>query len=407
MLKNKKKINKTYFQKLTQDLQQRGTAMPQLIVDVDALTQNIGQVVQMLARSKTFNSQQIQPRLVVKSLACIELLQFVVEQFQTHGLSCERFMVFHAVHLDAVLQAFPDADILLGKPMPAKVVTDFYANFPHYRQSNIQWLVDSTARLQQYLEITKQHSKQYNLQLKVNIEIDVGLHRGGVTTDDEMRQLLKCLTENPQHLRFTGLMGYDAHVAKIPTILQSMDESYQQSQTTYQNYQQLIKAEFPTLWQEDLCFNGAGSPTFALHCQRTVCNDISFGSMLLKPSDFDLNTLQRFQPALWIATPVLKVLPFSQIPGLPMLDRLPHRKQAVFVYGGYWMADYHFPQGATPHALYGRSSNQEMVQIPKNSVTVDDYVFLRPHQSEAVIPQFSMIYAYQAGQFQAWQTLRE
>ena len=407
MLKNKKKINKTYFQKLTQDLQQQGTAMPQLIVDVDALTQNIGQVVQMLARSKTFNSQQLQPRLVVKSLACIELLQIIVKQFQTQGLSCDRFMVFHAVHLDAVLQAFPDADILLGKPMPAKVVTDFYANFPHYRQSNIQWLVDSTARLQQYLEITKQHSKQYNLQLKVNIEIDVGLHRGGVTTDDEMRQLLKCHTENTQSLRFTGLMGYDAHVAKIPTVLQSMDVSYQQSQTIYQNYQQLIKAEFPTLWREDLCFNGAGSPTFALHCQRTVCNDISFGSMLLKPSDFDLNTLQKFQPALWVATPVLKVLPFSQIPGLPMLDRLPHRKQAVFVYGGYWMADYHYPQGATPHALYGRSSNQEMVQIPKNSVAVDDYVFLRPHQSEAVIPQFSMIYAYQAGLFQAWQTLRE
>lgn len=407
MLKNKKKINKTYFQKLTQDLQQQGTAMPQLIVDVDALTQNIRQVVQMHARSKTFNSQQIQPRLVVKSLACIELLQIIVKQFQTQGLSCDRFMVFHAVHLDAVLQAFPDADILLGKPMPAKVVTDFYANFPQYQQANIQWLVDSTARLQQYLEITKQQSKQYNLQLKVNIEIDLGLHRGGVTTDSEMRQLLQLIDANPQHLQFTGLMGYDAHVAKIPTVLQSMDVSYQQSQTIYQNYQQLIKAEFPILWREDLCFNGAGSPTFALHCQRTVCNDISFGSMLLKPSDFDLKTLQNFQPVLWIATPVLKVLPFSQIPGFPMLDRLPHRKQAGFVYGGYWMADYHYPQGARPHALYGRSSNQEMVQIPKNSVVVDDYVFLRPHQSEAVIPQFSRLFAYQAGQFQQWETLRE
>ena len=129
--------------------------------------------------------------------------------------------------------------------------------------------------------------------------------------------------------------------------------------------------------------------------------------MLLKPSDFDLKTLQNFQPVLWIATPVLKVLPFSQIPGFPMLDRLPHRKQAVFIYGGYWMADYHFPQGATPHALYGRSSNQEMVQIPKNSVAVDDYVFLRPHQSEAVIPQFSSLFAYQSGHFQQWKTLRE
>jgi hypothetical protein len=60
--------------------------------------------------------------------------------------------------------------------------------------------------------------------------------------------------------------------------------------------------------------------------------------MLLKPTDFDLATLDDFQPALWIATPVLKKLTRTQIPELSLLDRLYRNQLALFVYCGYWMA---------------------------------------------------------------------
>ncbi len=61
---------------------------------------------------------------------------------------------------------------------------------------------------------------------------------------------------------------------------------------------------------EHTCWNGGGSPSFSFHCQQSVCNEVlSFGSMLLKPADFELKNLHAFQSALWIATPVLKVLP--------------------------------------------------------------------------------------------------
>lgn len=56
-------------------------------------------------------------------------------------------------------------------------------------------------------------------------------------------------------------------------------------------------------------------------------------------------------------------------------------------------ADYVYPKGAHPHLLYGRSSNQELVNVSKTTqIDVDDYVFLRPTQSEAIIPAiFSFI----------------
>ncbi len=70
--------------------------------------------------------------------------------------------------------------------------------------------------------------------------------------------------------------------------------------------------------------------------------------------------------------------------------------------------DYIYPANSRPHSLYGRSSNQEMLLVPKScDIAVDDYVFLRPRQSEAIIPQFANLYAYADGQFQTWRCLRE
>ena len=74
---------------------------------------------------------------------------------------------------------------------------------------------------------------------------------------------------------------------------------------------------------------------------------------LLNQGDIDQQSLAELQGALWIATPMLKVLHYSQLPDL------------------------------------------ELLLVPK-SCEIDraDYVFLRPTQSEAVIPQFAPLSAY-------------
>jgi len=341
---------------------------------------------------------QLNPRLVVKSLASLPLLKLASEKLNT-----QRFMLFHLPHIANISAAFPQADILFGKPMPIHAVEQFYQAV-HDQQPDIQWLMDDLGRLQQYLQL----AQWFNIRLHVNIEIDVGLHRGGVQNPQQFRALLKLIQQHSAHLKFTGLMGYDAHVAKLPKFLKSAEKSYQQSQKSYQQYQDIIRQQFPGLWHEHLCFNGGGSPTFMQHCEYSVCNDLAFGSLLLKPGDFDLASLAELQCALWIATPVLKILRHSQLPGLELLNRFPHKYKALFVYGGYWQADYIYPEKSKLHSLYGRSSNQEMLLVPKScEIDRDDYVFLRPTQSEAIIPQFAQLYAYAEGKFEAWESFRE
>ena len=52
------------------------------------------------------------------------------------------------------------------------------------------------------------------------------------------------------------------------------------------------------------------------------------------------------------------------------------------------------PPDMAPHGLYGLSSNQQLMTVGRDScVAVDDYVFFRPIQSEAVLLQFGALLA--------------
>ena len=156
--------------------------------------------------------------------------------------------------------------------------------------------------------------------------------------------------------------------------------------------------------------NMAGSPTFGLYTDTDLANEIAAGSALVKPSDFDLPILKDFLPASFIATPAIKVSNGVRLPGLEYANRAlgkPKSGKTVFLHGGYWKADPVHPGGLKYSNLFGRSSNQEMLVAPKNSsLKVDDFVFLRPTQSEAVFLQFPKIAVFSGGDIvDQWQPL--
>jgi len=121
-----------------------------------------------------------------------------------------------ASHLDE------EVDVLMGKPMPIKTATYFYTNykqdasrFDSYKQ--VQWLVDSEKRIQEYIEL----AKSLRQKLRLNLEIDVGLHRGGFGNIDQLKRGLELISQNKNLVTFSGLMGYDAHVTKLPAVVRS------------------------------------------------------------------------------------------------------------------------------------------------------------------------------------------
>ncbi|OJJ18667.1 hypothetical protein BKI52_23965 [marine bacterium AO1-C] len=396
-------MNDSYFQQLNQTLRSYKRAIPSLMIDLDRLDHNLATLQSMITPDTNF-------RIVVKSLPSIPLLDYVMEKSKTN-----RLMVFHQPFLSTLAQHYGSKiDILLGKPMPVQTIRYFYETLD--KQSNfqppqqLQWLIDTKARLHQYLEL----AKTLNQKLLINVEIDIGLHRGGLGKLEALRTVLQAIADNPEHLTFTGFMGYDPHIAALPKALRSPKKSFRLANDFYKSCIALVQQDFPELWNKNLTFNGAGSPTLAFHqTDASAPNEVAAGSGLVKPTHFDIPTLKDFKPACFIATPILKKM---QGTTLPMLEKFkgvmnvfkPAFKQSYFIYGGYWKADYCYPPKTSVNTIFGASTNQSMVNTSaKVALEVDDFIFLRPSQSEFVFLQFGDMLAFRDGKVvEEWEVLK-
>ena len=362
-----------YFVTLSQALRKAGLAHPVLVIDQRRLDQNIATARETLAPKK------LPLRIVVKSLPAQGLIDHVAR-----GMATERFMVFNGAMLQT-MAARPGADLLLGKPLPAAEFAEILARIGPEPMGRIQWLIDTPQRLKAYAEI----AKAAGVPLRTSFEIDVGLHRGGFPDVQALARALAQARELPG-VSVEGLMGYDPHVPAMS----DPDAAYAQSQD---RYRAAIAALRKSVGDKPLTLNGAGSPTYAFHAKGTVANEVSVGSAFVKPGHFDVPGLARHIPAAFIATPVIKALDRMRLPGnewlsgpLNFMD--PNTKRAFFIYGGNWLATPLSPPGLEFSTLFGRSSNQELLTgSDKVTLKPDDYVFLRPTQSEALFLQFGDI----------------
>lgn len=378
-----------YFENLSHVLKQNRFSKPTLIVDKGSLNHNISTLKRHIGNRHHY-------RIVVKSLPSIPLLEHISQTTNTN-----RFMVFDEAFLTRILAHFENADVLLGKPLPALGAKKVLEKLSPEIGSSIRWLVDNRQRLENYLQLATQRKQA----LRVNLEIDVGLHRGGFSSDQTLTEALTTIKNSP-FLEFDGFMGYEPHVVKVPG---NASSHLAKSLEIYHHNIDIAKNILGNDFPENPIFNTAGSPSYQMHTQlsssESQCNELSAGSCLIKPLDFDLPSLADHQPASFIATPILKALDQTDIPGVNGLGDVmawwnPNLKRSLFTYGGYWKAQPVSPEGLSYNPLYGRSSNQEMINASmKNPLKMNDWIFLRPTQSESVLLQFGDIAVYDGNNF--------
>lgn len=378
-----------YFLAMQKALIDANIAQPTMVVDKNRLNANIDQVMSDLPDGMGY-------RIVAKSLPSLNLLRHVRERSGT-----DRLMTFNQPMLLALSQEMPEASQLVGKPLPAQAARNYFAELPQESteaKDKIQWLVDTPERLDQYAAIAEANGTN----LAINIELDVGLHRGGMEPGDDLNGMLEKLRQS-NRLEFAGYMGYEPHLSALPTALGWRDRAKNGAWDVYTEALKSAKAVFDEAKVAAATRNAAGSPTYRLYNDTNIANEISVGSALVKPTNFDTDLLEPFQPASFIATPVIKTSDETRIPGLEFADSAkkamdPNLDKTVFIYGGHWLAHPEDPPGLSYNSTFGRSSNQEMLNGGDNiNLKPDDFVFLRPTQSEAVFLQFGDIAVYENG----------
>tara|TARA_R110000787_G_scaffold127824_5_gene239441 strand:- start:85925 stop:87208 length:1284 start_codon:yes stop_codon:yes gene_type:complete len=379
-----------YFLDMQKALKAADIAQPTLVVDRARLNANIDQLMSDLPPGMGY-------RIVAKSLPSTELLQHVRTRTKT-----DRLMTFNLPMLMTLSETMPTASQLIGKPFPAQAAQNYLEKLPvEYAEAtqNVQWLIDTPERLAKYQAIGEAAGSI----MPINIELDVGLHRGGMKPGSELDAMLKTIKAS-NNLKFAGFMGYEPHVAKIPVIMgwqaRVKNEAWNIYRAAINNAQSVFGQDVP----ETMTRNAAGSPTYRLYKDTGIANEISAGSALVKPVDFDTELLRDFQPASFVATPVIKSSKDMQTAGLEFADGLknaydPNLAQSVFIHGGHWLAAPVDPPGLRLNSTFGRSSNQELLNAGASAdIAPDDFVFLRPTQSEAVFLQFGDIAVYENGQ---------
>ena len=368
-----------YFRRLTTALREAHIHQPCLVLDLDRLDQNIASVKAGLPVGAAL-------RLVDKSLPCLPLIRHVRDAF-----GADLVMTFHAPVTLAVLRDLPTARLLFGKPMPVELARRILDQGGADAAARITWLIDTPERLAQYAAL----ADAAGLQFDICFEVDIGLHRGGLATPEALAECLARLAGHPK-LRCRGVMAYEAHIGHIPKLFGGPGAARRKAVSLFRQFVAMLSPD-----QRDI-LNLGGSSTALLYDRYVGANEFSMGSAFVKPTDFDVPSLDALRPAVFIATPILKVVDV-QLPGLDARSRFAQKlgllpRRGCYIYGGKWMAKPVFPSGMKANGTIGFSTNQQFFELPPNSpAAVDDYAFLRPTQSEFVLQQFGSIRVFSNG----------
>ena len=125
-----------YFARINQMLKTAGMGRPALLIDLDRFDRNCTRLIKSLPTNKNY-------RIVDKSLPSVDMIKHVMQHTGT-----KRVMCFHQPFVNVLADQIPDADLLIGKPMPVKAAETFYRTLDSHGNFNpehqLQWLIAHT-----------------------------------------------------------------------------------------------------------------------------------------------------------------------------------------------------------------------------------------------------------------------
>lgn len=359
-------------------------------VDLDAVDHNLQRIGGRLG-------SRIDLRLVAKSLPCLPLLEYMMKTAGTN-----RIMAFAEGMVRELLLRFGDrVDILLGRPAARGALErTFKALDELEHQENpatqVRWLVDTEARLGDYRRFAEQRGEP----IRVAVEIDVGLRRGGARDEAELFAMLDMIAGSSQ-LGFAGFMGYDGHVPFAPEDL-TPEVELARVQERYARFVDAARDAFPGLFDAPLVFNSGGSRTYHDYVDAldTPVNEVAVGSAFFFPSHFHDLDDTALRGASFFATPILKrtdpaETPFDEsfLPGVAADNE--NVEVAFYMTTGDFPGSRIYPDGLTqnldpsrperPPRLVNMLPNQGRWWGPRRlRLDEGDFVFYQPWEADAI-----------------------
>ena len=246
-------------------------------------------------------------------------------------------------------------------------------------------------------------ARELGVTMGINLEIDVGLTRGGFPTPEAVGEALQAIAREPR-LRLTGLMGYEPHLTGLEADLGH--PAVQQVLSIYRGHIERVNAA--GIDAEKLTLNGAGSHTLKIYERDKTMNDLAAGSGVVMPTDFDTHHLSHHAPAMFIATPILKHYPNNPV----MPEPPPNMAQLYYIYGGKWKAKIDIPGPRTSgrrRSTRARIRARSQTSAARSALEVGRlHVSAGPPRAKSVMLQFGDLVAVRNGEIAAqWPVFHE
>ena len=198
-------------------------------------------------------------------------------------------------------------DILMGYPtMDVSGVRELLKN-----PLDITLMVD----LPEHLEFLEREAVIAGKKISICIDIDLsmdlpgirfGVYRSALNSTERLKNFLKKL-KSCQHLKLTGLMGYEAQIAgvmdKESFLIRSLKKiSIRQLQDRRKSMVDMIHADGHVL----TVINGGGTGSLKETAQENVVNEVTVGSGFFAPVLFDHYADFNLTPALMFTLPIVR-----------------------------------------------------------------------------------------------------
>lgn len=267
---------------------------PVLFLDEDAFTKNCQWVIENAGSKKI--------RIATKSLRSKTIFKKIL------GMSpVFQGLMTYDIREALWLRQEGFNDILMGYPTMDKTSLNELAKDP----SGITLMVDLPEHLEFLNKIASEEKKKFNICVDVDMSMDLpglrfGVYRSKINSEKIMKEFLAKL-KTCQHLKLTGLMGYEAQIAgvmdKESVLIRGLKKlSLRQLQDRRQKLIEIIHADGHVL---DFV-NGGGTGSLSETRTENSVTEITVGSGFYAPVLFDHYHDFTLNPSLLFTLPIVR-----------------------------------------------------------------------------------------------------
>jgi D-serine deaminase-like pyridoxal phosphate-dependent protein len=358
-----------------------------MIVDLDCLDENISRISEMV-----FNAGK-KIRIASKSVRVPWLLEYIMKKGGPHfqGIMC--YSVPEAAFL--ATQGFDD--LLVAYPTVGSADLELFYSLIQ-DGLNISLMVDSINQVEEIEKIWQKNGPTQH-QGKVCIDVDMswkpagmhlGVFRSSVGSLKDFQLVYQKINES-QHVKFAGIMGYEAQIAgmgdkspfspmlnQVKKIIKS--KSVKNVFEKRKAIHDFLKAEN----DEPEIFNGGGTGSLATTLAEPWLTEVTAGSGFLQSHLFDYYAANKNVPAFCFGLQV------SRMPQPGIITC----KSGGFVASGDAGADKwpvpFLPEGMKMIKNEGFGEVQTPVQIPAGmAIKLGDPLFFRPAKAGEIAERFT------------------